>query len=90
MPYCNTVRQTQSIIISLSCSVEVSRIKTTSVQAAAEAPLEHDWDATPFESLRSSFCESLVRSYSSSSDSLSVVMVTRGDLLAIWVLMARR
>ena len=41
MPYCNTMRQTQSIIITLSCSVEVSRIETTSVQAAAEAPLEH-------------------------------------------------
>ena len=56
MPYCDTMRQTQSIIITLSCSVEVSRIETTSVQAAAEAPLEHEWDATRFEPVRSSFC----------------------------------
>ena len=83
MPYCDTMRQTQSIIITLSCLVEVSRIET-SVQAAAEAPLEHEWDATRFEPVRSSFCESLVWSYSSSSDSLSVVTVTRSDLLAIW------
>ena len=40
------MRQTQSITIILSCSVEVSRIETTSVQAAAESPLEHEWDAT--------------------------------------------
>ena len=53
MPYCNTMRQTQSIIATLSCSVEVSRIGTTSVLAAAEARLEHEWDA-----VRSSFCES--------------------------------
>ena len=84
MPYCDTMRQAHSIITTLSCSVEVSRIETTSVQAAAEAPLEHEWDATRFEPVRSSFCESLVRSYSSSSDSLSVVTVTRSDLLAIW------
>ena len=49
------MRQTQSITIILSCSVEVSRIETTSVQAAAEAPLEHEWDATRFEPVRSSF-----------------------------------
>ena len=84
MPYCDQMRQAHSIITTLSCSVEVSRIETTSVQAAAEAPLEHEWDATRFEPVRSSFCESLVRSYSSSSDSLSVVTVTRSDLLAIW------
>ena len=48
MPYCDTMRQTQSIIITLSCLVEVSRIET-SVQAAAEVPLEHEWDATRFE-----------------------------------------
>ena len=54
------------------------------MQAAAEAPLEQEWDATRFEPVRSSFCESLVRLYSSSSDSLSVVTVTRSDLLAIW------
>ena len=52
------MRQTQSIIAKLSCSVEASRIGTTSVQAAAEAPLEHEWDATRFEPVRSSFCES--------------------------------
>ena len=80
MPYCDTMRQAHSIITTLSCSVEVSRIETTSVQAAAEA----GWDATRFEPVRSSFCESLVRSYSSSSDSLSVVTVTRSDLLTIW------
>ena len=84
MPYCDTMRQAHSIITTLSCSVEVSRIETTSVQAAAETPLEHEWDATRFEPVRSSFCESLVRSYSSSSDSLCVVTVTRSDLLAIW------
>ena len=78
------MRQTQSIIITLSCSVEVSRIEITSVQAAVEAPLEHGWSAARYESARSSFCESLVRSYSSSSDSLSVVTVTKSDLLAIW------
>ena len=77
------MRKTQSIILTLSCSVEVSRIETTSVQATAEVPLKHEWDAT-FEPERSSFCESLVRSYFSSSDSLSVVTVTRSDLLAIW------
>ena len=49
------MRQTQLITIILSCSVEVSRIETTSVQAAAEAPLEHEWDATQFEPVRSSF-----------------------------------
>ena len=54
------------------------------MQAAAEAPLKHEWDATRFEPMRSSFCESLVRLYSSYSDSLSVVTVTRSDLLAIW------
>ena len=54
------------------------------MQAAAEALLEHEWDATRFKPVRSSFCKSLVRSYSSSSDSLSVVKVTRSDLLAIW------
>ena len=43
MPYSNALRQTQSIIITLSCSVEVSRIEIISVQAAAEAPEEHDW-----------------------------------------------
>ena len=84
MPYCNTMRKTQSIILTLSCSVEVSRIETTSVQATVEVPLKHECDATWFEPVRSSFCESLVRSYFSSSDSLSVVTVTRSDLLAIW------
>ena len=28
------------------------------MQAAAEAPLKHEWDATRFEPVRSSFCES--------------------------------
>ena len=54
------------------------------MQAAAEAPHKHEWDATRFEPVRSSFCKSLVRLYSSYSDSLSVVTVTRSDLLAIW------
>ena len=56
MPYCDTMGQTQSIIITLSCSVQVSRIETTSEQAAAEAPLEQEWDAIRFEPVRSSFC----------------------------------
>ena len=50
----------------------------------SEVPLKYEWDSTRFEPGWSSFCESLVRLYSSSSGSLSVVTVTRSDLLAIW------
>ena len=53
------------------------------MQAAAEAPLEHEWDATRFKPVHPSFCEPLVRLHSSSSDSLSVMTVSRSDLLAI-------
>ena len=50
------MRQTQSIIITLSYSVEVSRIKITSVQAAVEAALEHGLSAARFESSDLSLC----------------------------------
>ena len=81
------MRQTQSIIVNFLVQFsKVPRIETTPVQAGAEAPeasLEHVWDATRFEHV---FILRVVggRLYSSSSDSLSDVTVTRNDLLAIW------
>ena len=85
MPYCNAMRQTQSIIITLSCSVEVSRMEITSVQAAAEAPLGHGRSAARFEFGR--VCTFLQMTRSCQSNVLNCFTLDSSSCFSQWKIM---